>query len=341
MQNLMPSQRPLTCTARRWAALLLLGSLVSVLRAGPQADENCAQAKMRPGPTYSSLFGRQASIVGESDTWRIELAGRSPSSTCSSSYEFVFQSSRKPDGGISKFTLCNETEQVDEVDVISPARVLVLGRVAANAPVANVLELPTGRVVDHFMCFMPAISPSHHFLAFVKSFPGHPGPVAISAVYLVYDLTRSPDYNRPRFSSGISDAGWPVYPPGATNAPGSNIVPEGEPYHSWTSQGLFWIGRDKLAFADLFEGHNKFVLVDLSGGVQNPQVRTMDLEPSRFLDFSRCRGSFSQSDFEKLSQQPAGLIRVEQIEGVKPGWACLEFVRNPCLKYSARVVKLP
>jgi hypothetical protein len=341
MPNPTCSHRAFAYISWRLIMLLVLGSFVSALGAGPQALDNCADAKAVPAPTYSSFFGRQVSIVTESETWRVELVGRAASPGCPSSYQFLFHANSKVNKTITKFTLCNETAQIDEVDLISPARVLVLGRLAANAPMANVLELPSGRVVDHFMCFMPAVSPSHHFLAFLKSFPGHPGPAMISAEYLVYDLTRSPDDNRPRLSSGISDAGWPVYPLGATNAPGSSVVPQGEPYHSWTSQGLFWIGSDKLTFADLFEGHNRLVLVDLSGGIRDLRVHSVDLEPSQFVDLSQCKQSFSQSDFEKLSQEEAGLIEIAAIESSKPGWVCLRFVPNRCLKYASRVIRLP
>ncbi len=53
------------------------------------------------------------------------------------------------------------------------------------------------------MCFMPALSPGHRFLAFLKDFPGYPGPVQITAEYIVYDLTRSAEYNRPHFKAVI------------------------------------------------------------------------------------------------------------------------------------------
>lgn len=321
--------------------LLVLGSFLRALGAGPQAQDDCSQAKGLAPPTYSSFFGRQASIGTESEAWRIELLGRTPSPRCPSSYEFLFHANSRVSKTVTKFTLCNETAQIDEVEIISPIRVLVLGRLAANAPVANILELPTGRVIDHFSCFMPAVSPSHHYLAFVKSFPGHPGPAMISAEYLVYDLTRSPDYNHPRFNSGIPGAGWPVYPPGATNAPGSNIVAEGQPYHLWTSQRLFWIGSDKLAFADLFEGHNKLVLVDLRRGIQDLRVHTTDLEPSQFVDLSQCKQSVAQSGSENLSQEQAGLIEIAAIESSNPGWVCLRFVPNHRLKYASRAIRLP
>lgn len=190
---------------------------------------------------------------------RVELVGKSSSQVCSP--QFSFKLTRRHGGGDSNFAFCNYTEQVDEIDLIGEARLLVLGRAAASAPVASILDLPSGKIVDHFMCFMPAVSPDHHFLAFVKSFPGHPGPVEISAEYLVYDLTRSPEDNRHVPNSLDSDAGQVAYPVGAPNTPGSNILPEGQPYHRWASRGLFWIDRLKFAFGDEFGGHTALVVV--------------------------------------------------------------------------------
>jgi len=83
------------------------------------------------------------------------------------------------------------------------------------------------------------------------------------------------------------------------------------------------------------------VLVDLSKGIKDAGVRTIDLEPSEFVDLSQCRQSFSHSDFESLSQEPTGLIQIQEIESLKPGWACLQFVPNACLKYSVRMLQLP
>jgi hypothetical protein len=230
------------------------------------------------------------------------------------------------------------------VVLVKPSKALVLGRAGHSFWLANVVELPSGKIVDHFTPFRPVVSPGNRFLAYLKDFPPRPGPVTISHEYIVYDLSRSADDNRPRFKPGITyDAGWPVYPPGAKNARGENVLPEGSPTHSLTSASLFWLDNDTLAFTDYFQGQNLLVVVNLRRGVSDASVRTLSLDPDQLVDLDQCKKSTAPSDFEVWSKEPAGLISVEQINRVsgKPGMACLYFVPSPCLRQSHLMVKLP
>jgi hypothetical protein len=290
------------------------------------------------------LFGGpQGPIKAESPEWRIDLAKTEPSRECG--YRFLFQLRNKHSGTLSQFAICDiRTRQIDEVQVVSQTRALILGRGGPHSPEADLVELPTAKTLDHFSCFRPRVSPRHRFLAFIKDFPPRPGPVEITFEYLVYDLGQSATYNRPRFKPGVTyDAGWPVYPPGATNALGENVLPQGSPYHSATSAYLFWLDDNRLAFSDFFQGENRLVTVDVSRGIQRPEVRSLNLAPSEFVDLERCRRSAAPSDFEVWSQEPAGLIHVKEIDPIprRPGVACLRFVPSPCLRYTELMVKLP
>lgn len=323
------------------STLLLIACVVgSSATAIPQVPDRCREMKPQPTPSYEAVFGQQIMISAQARSLLITLVRRSSSKRCPSSFVLYFRitNTSKSDG--ATFTLCNETVQIDEIDVVSPTRVLLLGRVAANAPVANIVELPTGRVVDHFMCFMPAISPTHRFLGFIKNFPGHPGPGLISAQYLAYDLIHSPQYNRP-FGASSSEPGLPVYPIGTTNTPGSNVVSPGAMYHTWSSQRLFWLGDDLLVFGDFIDGHNSLVLCDAKRGLRDVRVNTIDLASLDLVDLSRCRQSLSSEDFESIAQQPAGVIHIEQVEIVKQGWICVRLVANNCLKRQGVMVPPP
>ncbi len=315
---------------------------VSPGQSASQTEGECRPATARQKPSYESFFGRQASVEAESPEWRIVLARTDHSPSCPN--QFTFSVSKRRESAVSQFKICNESAQVDEVGIIGKNKALILGRATASISVATAVELPSGKVADHFMCFLPALSPNHRFLAFIKMFPPHPGPVAISDEYLVYDLTRDGEYNRPHFKVGVGyDPGWPLYPPGATNAIGENVVPEGSPFHSRSSQALFWLDDDTLAFADFFQGRNNLVVANLSRGVRYADVRTLSLDPSQLIDLDQCRKTTAPSDFESWSKEPAGLIRVSEIELVpdRPGMACLVFVPSPCLRYATFIAKLP
>ncbi len=337
-------RRPTLSLALLGAASLAVCPLSPRWAGALQSEGACAQATPAPRPSYDSFFGLQGPVQAESPKWRIDLVRAQAARECLNQVAFLFHVRDKRNGTTSQFRLCNETAQVDEVDLINGARALVLGRVTGSVPVANVVQLPSGKVENHFECYRPALSPLHHFLAFVKMFPPHPGPVAIRFDYIVYDLTRSPEYNRPHFKPGLRyDAGWPIYPPGATNADMENVLPEGSPANSPTSRSLFWLDDNTLAFGDFFEGHNRLVVADLTGGVTSPDVRTSDLDPSQIVDLDRCKKSTAPSDFEVWSKKPAGLIQIKQIDPVpeRPGMACLYFVSTPCLRFTDLMVKLP
>lgn len=297
------------------------------------ASRRCSGLRPPPPPSYRSFFWQQRHVVAQSAGRRIELLSWTKSRECADQFTFrVDDLSRR---ALSSFLLCNETEQVDEIDIINSSRVLVLGRVGANFPIANIIELPSGRLVDQFPCFDPIISPDHRFLAFIKSFPGHPGPVAVSNEYLVYDLTKGASYNRPGFKSGVTyDLGWPVYPPGATNAVGENLIPGlDSPAHLLMSTRLFWLDSETFAFSDLFSGQNRLVVVNLRLGIRSPLVRTLNLNTLGLIDLRRCQATSSPSDFERWSKDPAVLIRVGLIARItsESKTLCLHIVPHPCV----------
>jgi hypothetical protein len=224
--------------------------------------------------------------------------------------------------------------QIDEIDLVEGDIALLLGREGANYSVADVVGLPRGDIRDHFSCFVPVVSPTHRFLAFIKSFPGH--FVFMSDEYLIYDLTRDAPYNRLHPSPpATSGAGLPMYPPGATNAPGDNLVSSMDsPSHIDMSGGFSWVGPDDVAFVDLFEGESRLVSVSLSGGATAPIVRTVYLNPSELVGLQACQKVSNSLDFEKWSTNPALLLRVVQIAASSqhPGDLCLRFAPNSCLR---------
>jgi len=256
---------------------------------------------------------------------------------------FVFTAVRKGTGGKYRIRLANSPVQVDEADLVGESRLVVFGRNVANFVQVYLLALPTGTAVDSFGCYYPSLSPGHRLLAYVKAFPPHPGPVEVNYEYISYDLTRSPDYNRPHFKAGVSyDPGWPLYPPGVTNAVGEDLLPQNSPVHALTSDGLFWLDDVRVAFTDRFERLARLVVADLSAGIVRPEVRSVHLDASSTVDLGRCRQSMPE-DFALWSTEPAVLTRVNQIElsPDKGNQVRLGFAPSSCLKSTELTVRLP
>lgn len=302
-------------------------------------------------PSYMSFYGAQQAVQGEFGGWRIRLAEWQPLEWPPRRFKFLARNGKA--GGTLQFTLgawdgnskSLQANQVVEIDPLNDSRALILGLAAAGASVADIVDLPSGVVVDRFNCFDPIISPNHHFLAYVKSFPGHPGPDSVSDEYLAYDLTRTAGYNRPHFQPNLTyDAGWPVYPPGSTNAAGENLVPGLDaPAHRHSSTGFFWLDDQRLAFTDFFDGQNRLVVANLSNGIQKPDIKTLRLDASGIVDLEKCRGVVAPSDFARWSKDPGGLIRVSGITPVpgQSGTVQLGLVPGPCLTQSELTVTIP
>lgn len=322
------------------AAVVLAGlALLTVLAAGHRSA--AALIPLPPQASRPGYFGRQLQLSAKSPRWRVSLEAWQPLSW--PPRQFTFEVENRMTGARSQFKLHGWTggsqalllEQIDELSIFR-GRLLILGRVGANFSEADVAELPSGRVLDRFPCFRPALSPGRRFLAFVKDFPGHPGPVSINDVYLVYDLAASPQLNRSRARPGaVVEAGLPVFPPGAVNTAGSNIVPGANAQvHSMVSRWLFWLGSDEFAFVDRWHDVNSLVVADLSGGVRHPRVTVRKIDTSRLVDFATCADRAAPSDLERWKESPGILIYVQDIQKVprKPGWARLTLLPNECLK---------
>jgi len=337
---------PVALVAMAWV-WALQGRLVGQMRTG-EPGQACKEVGAPPPRSYQAYFGRQQSVAAESGRWRVRLVDWQPAKWPPS--RFTFQAENRQTRTVSSFTVPTGTVpfqplQVDELDVVADDRLLMLGRVGASFSVAGLAQLPSGKVLDSFPCFMPEISPDRRFLGFIKSFPGHPGPVAVSDEYLIYDLEEGAAYNRPHPSSGVRyDAGWPVYPPGATNAASENLVPGlDSPAHTLASRGLFWVGETMLAFVDFFPGQSTLVTVNLDRGVRAPETDTQLLDASQVLELSQCQGSTAPSDFARWSQDPALLMKVDNIvrAPLNANELCLRFVSNPCLRMQVLAIPVP
>jgi hypothetical protein len=286
-------------------------------------------------------FGQQRPVSAESSEWQVRLTGWHP--TKWPPQQFRLEVKNKNSGSVSQLALnawggatgqALELNQIDEMGIFEN-KLLILGRASANSSEADILELPSGKALDRFPCFMPVVSPDNQFVGFLKSFPGHPGPVSVSAEYLIYSLAHIPTGSSPVRA---------VYPPGATNAPDSNLVPGlDSPVHWISSEHLFWLDAQTLAFADRYQGEQHVVVVDLSHGIPAPIVRTETINLGDLIDLENCRKQYSPGDFTNVSRDPSSLVHVQGISHVlqSPGYLCLRFQASPCLARTELTVQAP
>lgn len=274
--------------------LALLGPTVSDLN--PLGAQTVApESAQRIERTYDSLFNpkQQGPVSTETNDVRISLKKNEPCERRPIMGCFVFEVMNKRKGTRSEFVLENEIAQVDEIHAISTSKVAVIGRVMSDVSMVTLVDVRTGKVMDSFYCFFPAVSENKQLVAYVKIFPRH-FTEGVSAQYLIYDFRRTPEENRPSRVplDDRYDVGVPVFPPGSANRPGDNIgLPETET-HMWGSRGFFWSkGSQKVAFADSAHGKITLVVADISSGVKAAKVWTKDLPINEIVDLACCQGT--------------------------------------------------
>jgi hypothetical protein len=141
-----------------------------------------------------------------------------------------------------------------------------------------VINLRTGDVVDQFFGFDSSVSPDGRHIGHERSMPN--GALVDDSVYLVYDLERTPAENR-MVPFGLQvDAGFAVYPSENVNARQSRLNPDERHAHHRLSP-LRWISPSRLLFVDSLASSIELVAVDVSNGIDKPQVATtpVDLRP--------------------------------------------------------------
>lgn len=309
----------------------------------PAAEGDPPRAESRPQPFYERPFGHQFPVSVTSSTWRITLSDSVACDRCPGGKAWVFTAVRKDNDESYKIRLTNSPTQVDELDIVRESRLVIFGRNTADAVLVNIVELPKGGELDNFMCYDPVLSFDHRFVAYLKPFPGHPGPIDITNEYAVYDLTESAASNRLHLKDGIVyDAGIPVYPPGATNATGEFAAPDEWSAHVIASAGLFWLSQtDKVAFVDRWRGTDSLVIADVGQGLRQPKLNVQALNTGNMVDMADCRDKVAPSDFENWSKDPAVLIAVTDIFVASSGGpeVRLTLAPHPCL--TSTVVDVP
>ena len=182
----------------------------------------------------------QAKMSAQSDRWLVLLTTwEHPCPDALSNECFFFEIQNKLTHDKLTFRLANQTAQVDALNIVNASRLAILGRPLPNLSIVTIIDLPSGKEVDHFVGESPALSEHKWFVAYLKFVPAHPGyEWSPSAEYLVYDLTISPEYNRTP-SNRASSPWWKWLTFGTASGVFGFVVLR------WTSRGAsgFGFGR--------------------------------------------------------------------------------------------------
>ena len=170
-------------------------------------------------------------------------------------------------GSRKTVTLPDEFTQLTSARFYRPDRLVISGMVNGDVSEVIVIDSNKGSVVDHFLCYSPAISRNGRYLAFVKFYPAH-GVSSVEDHYMLYDVQLSPEQNRPLGTVGhLGLVGRAVFPAGIANRQGDNVDLSNGPAHRMASDGFFWNAQStSMVFTDQFRGEYYVVVVKIVDG---------------------------------------------------------------------------
>jgi hypothetical protein len=153
--------------------------------------------------------------------------------------------------------------QIAEVCSLTGGRLAVFGDVG-NGAIIDIVDVVKQSLVDSFWGFGPVISPDRRWIAFRNPYP----PVTdASDVALIYDLTKSPDKNRPVGNKDrLADVGAVIFPLGINDASVDTVGLPDEQVHYLVS-GYSWAPDSRaIAFVESTPAiPRQAVLVTLDG----------------------------------------------------------------------------
>ena len=161
--------------------------------------------------------------------------------------------------------LTAEFAQLTSARLFKSDRLMITGMVNGDVSEVIVVDPEKAEVIDHFLCYSPAISPNGRYIAFVKFYPAH-GVESVEDHYAIYDAQLNPSQNRPAaYPHHPGVVSKVVFPNGIQNKPSDNVDLDGLPPHRMISDGFFWNERSTIVtFADEFREEFSVVVVTLN-----------------------------------------------------------------------------
>jgi hypothetical protein len=170
-------------------------------------------------------------------------------------------------GSTTSVTLPKEFAQLTSARLYQGSKLVIAGMVNGNVSEVAVVDSNKGSVIDHFLCYSPAISPNGRYVAFVKFYPEH-GVSSAEDHYMLYDVQQGSKGNRPSWADRHpSLVGKVVFPPKIENRQDDNVDVGDRPIHSMASDGFFWNNQSSLVvFADQLGAAYTVVVVKVANG---------------------------------------------------------------------------
>jgi hypothetical protein len=180
----IPSTFP---TAARQSTAVILGLFLGLGMSGSLAsDENGAKVAVDAGEKLFDPANRPLISYRDFDTYLSVVRRGERLSVLVEAYGRIGSPVDLPD----------EFAQVDQIQKGPDDKAIVLGRATGLVSEVAIIDIRKRSLLDHFWAYQPKSSPNGRWIAFVKFFPAH-GAYLPEDQYRLYDLTRTPQENRP------------------------------------------------------------------------------------------------------------------------------------------------
>lgn len=203
--------------------------------------------------------------------------------------KFTFSVIDKVDNRQYPVYLDNLTAKVNRI-ALYQGKLIVMGEDATlHSSMTSLIDLVHREEVDAFVGFGNTLSETGRFMIYRKFYPTQTAdPEVRSDLILIYDLSDSADGNRMRGVEAykndpvgrLIEVGHPVYP--KKNAERKNYrvyVREENHRHTVIPNGFSWLDHDReIAFVDQIGGEYSLVVVDISGGLNNPVIQKAGID---------------------------------------------------------------
>jgi hypothetical protein len=158
-------------------------------------------------------------------------------------------------------TLQSYVSEIAEVCPLANERLIVFGE---GMWATNVYMVDWAKAVqlDSFTAYNTVLSPDQRWIAYAKFYPAQ---VEGSSEYMIYDLAKTPEQNRPAGvePTDTENVGRVIFPPGHQNFPGSNTNLPEELRHVGASR-LYWAPDSRaILFEDRTPSDAGVVLVTI------------------------------------------------------------------------------
>ena len=277
---------------------------------------------------YSMNAVAQQSILQDDDEYAIHAGVSSDASAAGQKKIITLQIFDKITGMSKEISISNRTETIVNLYHYEQEQLLIHGKLGSGGDVITFVHLPTSQVIDTIWGWDASISPDFTKIAYNFRYPPQSIPLYRTSVLLVYDLTKTPEENSMDNSDGNpTNRGFIIWP--ETNRLRQQYFIPAKNYEEQQHiiSPIVWNAASTKVCFLMYPGDRErqgnptyLILIDLSNGLNEPQISLQEVEASLFYKHSVLK-SIKERKIGEQSGELNTRIPTEELRFTKDGLA--------------------